>query len=285
MMPPLALQEMIENRRREVDVERQTVGDNRDGREVPSLVLTVPNDASSKSRFPTKDGKQFLPLPSSKYRYTKWHDITLMEVKGNMLRSPRIRRAPKGYNESTLTELEKDEDTSGSSRDKWKRQKRLSYQNKLECWETCEAVNLSFQELGHSFQLKQFLSVLQKLIRCESIQLMDNGLTDLSTIYLPRCKFLFLQRNYISNLKKLPKAPMLEHLSLQQNNITSLEGLSILRRTTIISLTLRDNPIELDPAYRIRVFELIPSLQVLDDIPRLQEDTREPSSSSTCCIS
>jgi tRNA wybutosine-synthesizing protein 2 len=45
---------------------------------------------------------------------------------------------------------------------------------------------------------------------------------------------------------------MLEHLSLQQNNITSLEGLSILRRTTIISLTLRDNPIELDPYYRKR---------------------------------
>ncbi len=34
----------------------------------------------------------------------------------------------------------------------------------------------------------------------------------------------------------------------------------------------------------LRVFELIPSLQVLDDIPRLEEDVREQSS-STCCIS
>lgn len=49
-----------------------------------------------------------------------------------------------------------------------------------------QAVNLSFQELGHPYQLKQFLVVLQKLIRCESLQLMDNGLTDLSSIYLPR---------------------------------------------------------------------------------------------------
>ena len=79
------------------------------------------------------------------------------------------------------------QDEQISSRQQWKRRKRLSYQNKLECWETCEAVNLSFQELGHPFQLKQFLAVLQKLIRCESLQLMDNGLTDLSRIYLPRC--------------------------------------------------------------------------------------------------
>lgn len=51
-------------------------------------------------------------------------------------------------------------------------------------------------------------------------------------------------------LQKLPKAPVLEHLSLQQNNIESLEGISNLRKTKISSLTLRDNPIELDPNYR-----------------------------------
>jgi hypothetical protein len=84
-----------------------------------------------------------------------------MEVKGNMLRSPRIRRgmlslnqeaqhgfikirfvckpkervqllAPNGYNMSTI------EDEQTSSRQQWKKRKRLSYQSKLECWETCE---------------------------------------------------------------------------------------------------------------------------------------------------
>lgn len=44
--------------------------------------------------------------------------------------------APKGYNVSTV----QDEDLS--SRDQWKRRKRLSYQNKLECWETCEVICL-----------------------------------------------------------------------------------------------------------------------------------------------
>ena len=40
--------------------------------------------------------------------------------------------APKGYNVSTV------HDEVSSSKDQWKRRKRLSYQNKLECWETCE---------------------------------------------------------------------------------------------------------------------------------------------------
>lgn len=48
----------------EVDVERQSVGDKNTAKEVPTLVLTVPNDkdSSSNSKFPAKDGKQFLPV-------------------------------------------------------------------------------------------------------------------------------------------------------------------------------------------------------------------------------
>ena len=40
--------------------------------------------------------------------------------------------APKGYNVATI----QDEETS--VQDKKKRRKRLNYQSKLECWETCE---------------------------------------------------------------------------------------------------------------------------------------------------
>jgi len=43
---------------------------------------------------------------------------------------------------------------------------------------------------------------------------------------------------------------MLEHLSLQQNNVESLKGLEVLRKTGIQSLVLKGNPIELDPNYR-----------------------------------
>ena len=50
--------------------------------------------------------------------------------------------------------------------------------------------------------------------------------------------------------QKLPKAPLLEHLSLQQNNIMSLTGLEMLQKTRIQSLILKENPVELDPHYR-----------------------------------
>lgn len=32
-------------------------------------------------------------LPASKYRYSKWHELEDMDIKGNMLRSPRVRRS------------------------------------------------------------------------------------------------------------------------------------------------------------------------------------------------
>ena len=50
--------------------------------------------------------------------------------------------------------------------------------------------------------------------------------------------------------QKLPKAPLLVHLSLQQNNVESLNGLEVLRKTTIQSLVLKGNPVELNPTYR-----------------------------------
>lgn len=43
---------------------------------------------------------------------------------------------------------------------------------------------------------------------------------------------------------------MLLHLSLQQNNVESLKGLDLLRKTTIQSLVLKGNPVELEPNYR-----------------------------------
>ena len=51
-------------------------------------------------------------------------------------------------------------------------------------------------------------------------------------------------------LQKLPRAPFLVHLSLQQNNVQSLSGLEVLRKTGIQSLVLKGNPVELDPHYR-----------------------------------
>ena len=49
-----------------------------------------------------------------------------------------------------------------------------------------QCVNLSYQELGHGYQLKEFYKVLKKLVRCSEIELIDDSLADLHMISFPR---------------------------------------------------------------------------------------------------
>ena len=49
-----------------------------------------------------------------------------------------------------------------------------------------QCVNLSYQDLGHGYQTKEFIRVLRKLIRAESIELIENGLADLTNTTFPR---------------------------------------------------------------------------------------------------
>lgn len=77
---------------------------------------------------------------------------------------------------------------------------------------------------------------------------------------------------------------MLEHLSLQQNNVESLKGLEVLRKTGIQSLVLKGNPVELDPNYRQHVFRIVPNLQLLDGIPRLDSDSANVVLDAKTCI-
>jgi hypothetical protein len=60
-----------------VDVERQSVENT--AKEVPTLVLTVPNDKdevlSNNSKVPAKDGKQFLPVRMCVYFDKQLYDF------------------------------------------------------------------------------------------------------------------------------------------------------------------------------------------------------------------
>lgn len=47
-------------------------------------------------------------------------------------------------------------------------------------------LNLSYQDLGDPFQQENFLRILRRLIRVEKLQLVDNSLTNLSSVRLPR---------------------------------------------------------------------------------------------------
>lgn len=49
-----------------------------------------------------------------------------------------------------------------------------------------QELNLSYQDLGDPFQQENFLRILRRLFRVEKLQLVDNSLTDLSSVRLPR---------------------------------------------------------------------------------------------------
>lgn len=65
----------------EVDIERQSVGDKT--KELPTLVLTVPNEkdevSSKNSKFPVKDGKQFLPVRLYYEKFILYSTISLWQ--------------------------------------------------------------------------------------------------------------------------------------------------------------------------------------------------------------
>ncbi|EMP39840.1 Neuroserpin [Chelonia mydas] len=156
-----------------------------------------------------------------------------------------------------------------TEKEKW--QQRLQ-----ENWENCANLNLSFQDLGDLYQLENFNRILRRLIRVERLWLVDNSLTDLSAIRLPRCKELNVSKNHFTSLKQLPKIPQIRHLSLADNNIETLSGISDLRSTPLESLILKRNPCEFKENYRQLVFSNLPNLRTLDGVPKLPEDCPPP---------
>lgn len=52
-----------------------------------------------------------------------------------------------------------------------------------------QELNLSYQDLGDPFQQENFLRILRRLIRVEKLQLVDNSLTNLSSVRLPRYEY------------------------------------------------------------------------------------------------
>uniref|UniRef100_A0A8D3CRJ3 Uncharacterized protein n=1 Tax=Scophthalmus maximus TaxID=52904 RepID=A0A8D3CRJ3_SCOMX len=115
-----------------------------------------------------------------------------------------------------------------------------------------QELNLSYQDLGDPFQRENFLRILRRLIRVEKLQLVDNSLTNLSSVRLPRCRMLNLHRNHLVCPRQLPKLPAVEHLCLSDNAIGSLVGLGALDDGPLRSLNLSRNPVTFAQDYRAR---------------------------------
>ncbi|NWT42031.1 AN322 protein, partial [Chroicocephalus maculipennis] len=213
----------------------------------------------------------FSKLPSDSFKYLGWCDIEEHDVRGNQLHCPRVREAGPSEEELFLRGEEHTVKKRKQATDTEKRQKKLQ-----ENWENCAELNLSFQDLGDLYQVENFKRILRRLIRVEKLWLVDNSLTDLSAIRLPRCRELNVNKNHFTSFKQLPKIPQIQHLSLAENNIMTLSGISDFRHTPLESLTLKRNPCEFQERYRQLVFSSLPNLKMLDGIPKLPEDCSPP---------
>ncbi|XP_030297968.1 uncharacterized protein LOC115596727 isoform X1 [Sparus aurata] len=212
------------------------------------------------------------PLPSSRFRFVSWHRLEQCEVTGDQLTCPRVREGP---SEGELFQREGDVICLERGRRGRRREEEgQRWEERLqENWENCLELNLSYQDLGDPFQQENFLRILRRLIRVEKLQLVDNSLTNLSSVRLPRCRMLNLQRNHLVCLRQLPKLPAVEHLCLSENAISSLGGLGALGNSPLRSLNLTRNPVTFTQDYRARVFLCLPKLEILDGIPKLPEDS------------
>ncbi|XP_075056669.1 uncharacterized protein LOC142142733 [Mixophyes fleayi] len=206
------------------------------------------------------------PLPCDAFKYLTWHKLKEHDVQGTQIRCPRVKEGP------TEDELVIRGEAHLSQERAHTNDKEIWRQRLQENWENCVNINLSYQGLGDPYQQNNFHRILLRLIRVERLWLVDDSLKDLSAIRLPRCKELNLSKNHFISFKQLPKLPAIQHLSLAENNIESLCGLSDLKHSPLESLVLKSNPCEFLEDYRLRVFCLLPNLKTLDGIPKLPED-------------
>ncbi|XP_061272631.1 uncharacterized protein LOC133247620 isoform X2 [Bos javanicus] len=178
-------------------------------------------------------------LPSDSFKYLTWHKVEQNDIQGSQLRCPRVREGP-----SAEELLFREEECTLPS------QKRVLEKNKWETWlqenwEDCT-------DLGDPYQVENFNRILRRLIRVETLWLVDNSLVDLSALRLPSCRVLNMNKNHLTSFKQLPKIPQIQHLSLADNHIETLTGLSSLRCTPLESLMLKRNPCEFHQNYRKR---------------------------------
>ena len=219
-------------------------------------------------------------LPGDRCKYKQWHHLHNNDTNANELKCPRIRKGPQDASDTDSSSSSSEDDI-----EKARKTKRHDYRSPYENWKEVEFANLSYQDLGHDYQERKFLDVLNSLEACRQLNITQNCLVNLKSVKLRKCKSLNATKNQISTFRRLPVCPHLLHLNLTENNISSLTGCDNYK--SLKSLVLLRNPIQYTSCYRRNTFKAFPNLQVLDGVPLTEEDLVEPeeASSSTCTVS
>ncbi|OWF37178.1 uncharacterized protein LOC110440536 [Mizuhopecten yessoensis] len=206
-------------------------------------------------------------LPSHRFQYSVWHDLRSGSLKGTELKAPRVREGPAEKGRAFY--LLKDEDNQNIHHSLHGKQ-RVQHRTTLEDWNAATSASLCYQELHHQYQKDNFYRILGNLKNVEQLYLVDNSITTLASYSFPKCTVLNLNKNFISSFKKLPSIPKITCLTMEDNDVNSFRGLSSL--STLEQLYLRGNPISFVVNYRPKVFKMLPHLQVLDGVSKLEDD-------------
>ena len=249
----------------------------------PNIKITK----NSSNKVATVDFKQ---LPAYQFRHVNWSDLKNMEITGPRLKGPRIRATP------SLKDKEFDSIPESSANYQphiynfsSQQEKRAanrevkevnSIKSRIENWENVSKVNLSYQELGGQFQSRMLNSTLKKLIRCETLILVDNRLSDLSEFTFPCVKEMNLSLNVFVSCSKVPVCPQLKILNLTGNKISTIKDVS--RFGCVEVLKLRNNPLVWTvPEYRKLLFKMVPSLYCIDGVTREDLEKRKEALESS----
>ncbi|VDM54627.1 unnamed protein product [Angiostrongylus costaricensis] len=107
-----------------------------------------------------------------------------------------------------------------------------------------------------------------KLVKLQSLSMVHVGLQSLKNMpKLPQLSKLDISDNSIAGgLEHVAdNCPELLHLNLASNKIAKIEDLEPLKKMKLAELDLFNNPVTVgDGEYRSKIFEMIPSLQILD---------------------
>lgn len=131
----------------------------------------------------------------------------------------------------------------------------------------------SIRDIGCNFPKLRFLSLAQ----CNITSL--DGIATIS----PNLQELYLAGNKIPDLVDLMGMDHLKIIDLEDNGISKFSTIEILKFCDkLTTLTLKSNPIAIDPSYRKKIFQLLPKLSYLDETrPQMSMPVRAPPSSNS----
>ncbi|KAK2183458.1 hypothetical protein NP493_312g07005 [Ridgeia piscesae] len=165
---------------------------------------------------PLRSHVQVLPeLPSHRYKYSVWHDISSTDVKGDQLKAPRVRCGPQEI-EKLFYRLRNDDNMLIHHTKRGRERK--DYRHKMENWENAECCNLSYQELGQAYQKAHFVQVLKRLFRVVELNLLEDNLTDLHGVSFPVVFQMLPQLKVLDDVKRQDSD---DDFDLDQNETTS----------------------------------------------------------------